>query len=157
MSQWTRYIEARSKERAANQGCSNTNRLSFMSHHTTKADLVYIKWAEPFMVCYQTSDQKWKKWKKWTMSPMRRDGAVTLTLCLCWYWSSSRYNDVGKNEETFDSAKVLLKKCLKLLIKKRILDLESIGTSPGVKWDLIWAGLDWRGPDIRLGLNNMSY
>ena len=30
-----------------------------------------------------------------------------------------RYNDVWINDKTFDSAKVLFKKCLKLLIKKR--------------------------------------
>ena len=28
------------------------------------------------------------------------------------------------------------------------LDLESIGSSLGFEGELIWAGLDWRGPDI---------
>ena len=32
------------------------------------------------------------------------------------------------------------------------LDLESIGSSLGFEGELIWAGLDWRGPDISLGL-----
>ena len=34
------------------------------------------------------------------------------------------------------------------------LDLESIGSSLGFEGELIWAGLDWRGPDIRSGLVN---
>ena len=37
---------------------------------------------------------------------------------------------------------------------ERKLDLESIGSSLGIDWELIWAGLDWSGPDIRLGLYN---
>ena len=32
------------------------------------------------------------------------------------------------------------------------LDLESIGSSLGIDWELIWAGLDWSGPDIRPSL-----
>ena len=34
------------------------------------------------------------------------------------------------------------------------LDLESIGSSLGFEGELIWAGLDWRGPDISSGLDN---
>ena len=34
------------------------------------------------------------------------------------------------------------------------LDLESIRSSLGIDWELIWAGLDWSGPDIRPGLYN---
>ena len=34
------------------------------------------------------------------------------------------------------------------------LDLESIGSSLGIDWELIWAGLDWSGPDILPGLYN---
>ena len=34
------------------------------------------------------------------------------------------------------------------------LDLESIGSSLGFEGELIWAGLDWRGPDISSGLVN---
>ena len=30
--------------------------------------------------------------------------------------------------------------------------LDSIGSSLGIDRELIWAGLDWRGPDIRQGL-----
>ena len=32
--------------------------------------------------------------------------------------------------------------------------MESIGSSLGFEGVLIWAGLDWRGPDIRPGLVN---
>ena len=32
--------------------------------------------------------------------------------------------------------------------------MESIGSSLGIDRELIWAGLDWSGPDIRPGLNN---
>ena len=38
------------------------------------------------------------------------------------------------------------------IIKK--LDLESIGSSLGFEEELIWAGLDWSGPDICVGLIN---
>ena len=34
------------------------------------------------------------------------------------------------------------------------IDLESIGSSHGFEGELIWAGLDWRGPDISSGLVN---
>ena len=33
-------------------------------------------------------------------------------------------------------------------LRKYKLDLESIGSSLGFEGELIWAGLDWRGPDI---------
>ena len=36
------------------------------------------------------------------------------------------------------------------------LDLESIGSSLGIDWELIWAGLDWSGPDIRPGVYNRN-
>ena len=32
--------------------------------------------------------------------------------------------------------------------EKDLLDLESTGSSLGIDWELIWAGLDWSGPDI---------
>ena len=32
--------------------------------------------------------------------------------------------------------------------------MESIGSSLGIDWELIWAGLDWSGPDIRPCLYN---
>ena len=32
--------------------------------------------------------------------------------------------------------------------------MESIGSSLRFEGELIWAGLDWRGPDIRSGLVN---
>ena len=35
-----------------------------------------------------------------------------------------------------------------------ILDLEWIGSSLGFEGELIWAGLDWRSPDISYGLVN---
>ena len=34
------------------------------------------------------------------------------------------------------------------------LDLESVGSSLRFEGELIWAGLDWRGPDISSGLVN---
>ena len=37
---------------------------------------------------------------------------------------------------------------------KEELDLEWIGSSLGIDWELIWAGLDWSGPDVRPGLDN---
>ena len=33
------------------------------------------------------------------------------------------------------------------------LDLESIGSSLGIDWELIWSGVEWSGSDIRLGLD----
>ena len=35
------------------------------------------------------------------------------------------------------------------------LDLESIGSSIGIDWDLIWSGVEWSGPAIRPGLDNI--
>ena len=46
------------------------------------------------------------------------------------------------------------KRGLKLVNFKCELDLESLGSSLGFEGELIWAGLDWRGPDIRSGLVN---
>ena len=44
---------------------------------------------------------------------------------------------------------------IKILMKKNSkLDLELIGSSLGFEGELIWARLDWRGPDIRSGLVN---
>ena len=34
------------------------------------------------------------------------------------------------------------------------IDLETIGSSLGFEGELIWAGVDWRGPDISSGLVN---
>ena len=34
------------------------------------------------------------------------------------------------------------------------LDLESIRSSLGIDRELIWAGLDWSGPDFKPGLDN---
>ena len=34
------------------------------------------------------------------------------------------------------------------------LDLESIGSSLGINWELIWSGVEWSGPAIRPGLDN---
>ena len=34
------------------------------------------------------------------------------------------------------------------------LDLESIGSSLGIDWELIWSGVEWSGPAIRPGLDN---
>ena len=39
-------------------------------------------------------------------------------------------------------------------ITKDKLDLESIGSSLGIDWELIWSGVEWSGPDIRPGLDN---
>ena len=39
-------------------------------------------------------------------------------------------------------------------VNKGKLDLESIGSGLGFEGELIWAGLDWRGPDISSGLVN---
>ena len=39
-------------------------------------------------------------------------------------------------------------------VNKGKLDLESIGSGLGFEEELIWAGLDWRGPDISSGLVN---
>ena len=33
-------------------------------------------------------------------------------------------------------------------------DLESIGSSHGIDWELIWSGVEWSGPGNRPGLNN---
>ena len=42
-----------------------------------------------------------------------------------------------------------------LFLKQNIkLDLESIGSSLGIDSELIWAGLEWSGPDIIPGLYN---
>ena len=35
-----------------------------------------------------------------------------------------------------------------------ILDLESIGSSPGINWELFGSGVEWSGPAIRPGLDN---
>ena len=37
---------------------------------------------------------------------------------------------------------------------KIILDLESIGSSLGIDWEIIWTGVEWSGPAIRPGLDN---
>ena len=34
------------------------------------------------------------------------------------------------------------------------LDLEFIGSSVWIDWELIWSGVKWSGPDIRPGLDN---
>ena len=39
-------------------------------------------------------------------------------------------------------------------VNKCKLDLESIGSGLGFEGELIWAGLDWKGPDISSGLVN---
>ena len=36
------------------------------------------------------------------------------------------------------------------------LDLESIGTSLGIDWEIIWSGVEWSGPAIRPGLDNRN-
>ena len=43
---------------------------------------------------------------------------------------------------------------LHFLVNNDQLDLASIGSSLGFERELIWAGLDWRGPDISAGLIN---
>ena len=34
------------------------------------------------------------------------------------------------------------------------LDLESMGSSLGIDWELIWSGVEWSGPAIRPGLDS---
>ena len=41
---------------------------------------------------------------------------------------------------------------LHFLVNNDQLDLASIGSSLGFEGELIWAGLDWRGPDISASL-----
>ena len=41
-------------------------------------------------------------------------------------------------------------------VNKGKLDLESIGSGLGFEGELIWAGLDWWGPDISSGLVNRN-
>ena len=41
--------------------------------------------------------------------------------------------------------------CTIWVVNNEKLDLESIRSSLGIDWELIWAGLDWSGPDIRPG------
>ena len=90
-----------------------------LSHHTTKADLVYIEWVEPFTVCYQTSDQKWTNEQHGQCHLLSHSALLILELLSFSTYEIDIYNDVWINDKTFDSAKVLFKKCLKLLIKKR--------------------------------------
>ena len=39
-------------------------------------------------------------------------------------------------------------------MKYNKLDLESIGSSLGIDWEIIWSGVEWSGPAIRPGLDN---
>ena len=48
------------------------------------------------------------------------------------------------------SGHIILSNYKRFLAKE--LDLESIGSSLGFDWELICAGLEWSGPDIRQGL-----
>ena len=50
----------------------------------------------------------------------------------------------GKDEDHIE-VRISLENKLKL-------DLETIGSSLRFEGELIWAGLDWRGPDITSGL-----
>ena len=87
MAQKTRSIEAswHKVKKAENQGYSHLGCLA-LSRHITKAVLVYIEWVEPFMVCYQTSDQKWTNEH---LGQCHKAELSHSALSPCWYWSFS--------------------------------------------------------------------
>ena len=70
------------------------------------------------MVCYQTSDQKWTNEH---LGQCHKASCHTQPSVHVDIGASPQqiYNDVWINDKSLDSAKVLFKKCLKLLIKKR--------------------------------------
>ena len=70
---------------------------------------------------YGLLSNKWPEmdeWTTWTVSLAVTLSSVDIGAPLLLN-IRDRYNDVWINDKTFDSAKVLFKKCLKLLIKKR--------------------------------------